>query len=250
MTPSAPAATAKPAYKRSVKNYLIDSRFQLKYTSFIVGIAVVISAMLFYALLRTTGEVFAESQKVNAEGQEVVRESKKVSDVVKMSIKDDPVYSDNPELAAAFAQASSETDDKIEAQQRLLAREQDQLVERQRTMVQVLVGLLAGMVLLIGVLGIYFTHKVAGPVYKMKLLLGQVKNGKLKVPPGRLRKGDELQDFFEAFAQMVEALRNRQQEEVDQLDAAIAEARSAGAREEAVRKIVAVRDEMKRALDV
>ena len=58
------------------------------------------------------------------------------------------------------------------------------------------------MVVLIGLLGIYFTHKVAGPVYKMKRLLKQVGQGNLRVE-ARLRKGDELQDFFDTFTQMV-----------------------------------------------
>jgi nitrogen fixation/metabolism regulation signal transduction histidine kinase len=252
MSTSAPAAAAQkgPPYKRSVKNYLIDSRFQLKYTSFIVLIAVVISAVMGGFLLRTTGEVVAESQKVNDEGQKVVEESKKVSDIVKMNIKDDPSYSDNPELAASFAQASKESDDKIEAQQKSLRDEQQALLRRQDTMLYSLVGGLAAMVLLIGLLGIYFTHKVAGPVYKMKMLLKQVQDGKLRVPPGRLRKGDELQDFFDGFAAMVRELRARQQEEVDELSAAIGAARGAGMSEESLAKISAVRDEMKRALDV
>lgn len=248
MTMSAEAPAAKPTYKRSVKNYLIDSRFQLKYTSFIVGITLAISALLGSVLLQTVGEVVAESQKVNEEGQKVVEESKKVSDVVKMSIKDN--YADDPELAATFSQESAETDAKIEAQQKVLRDQQQQLVVRQQKMLVALVGGLGIMVLLIGLLGIYFTHKVAGPVYKMKLLLNQVRDGKLKVPPGKLRKGDELQDFFETFAQMVQELRRRQQEEVDALGAAIEAAKGSGASEEAVGKIAAVRDEMKRALDV
>src|SRR3954465_6639886 len=90
-------------YKRSVKNYLIDSRFQLKYTSFIVIIAVVISGVMGAFLYRTSREVVNESRRV-------VEESKKVSDVVKMTIKDDPIYSQNPELASSFAQASSDSD--------------------------------------------------------------------------------------------------------------------------------------------
>jgi nitrogen fixation/metabolism regulation signal transduction histidine kinase len=240
-------ANEKEKYKRSVKNYLIDSRFQLKYTSFIVGIALVISLALGAVIVHTTGEVVGESQKVNEEGQKVVEESRKVSDVVKMSIKDN--YADDPELAKTFAQASNEADDKIKAQEDALRHEQQQLVKRQSTMLAVLVGSLFVMVVLIGMLGIFFTHKVAGPIYKMKLLLKDVQRGKLVVPPGRLRKGDELQEFFDVFAEMVGELRRKQQAEVDDLSAAIDAARGAGASEEIVGKIVAVRDEMNRALD-
>ena len=96
--PSAAPSTNTARYKRSVKNYLIDSRFQLKYTGMIVLIAVIISGVMGAFLYRTSREVVYESQKV-------AEESKKVSDVVKMTIKDDPIYSQNPELAASFTQA-------------------------------------------------------------------------------------------------------------------------------------------------
>ena len=230
------SASPQPGqYKRSVKNYLIDSRFQLKYTGFIVGVALLISGIMGAFLYTTSRTVISESQRV-------VEESKKVSDVVKMTIKDDAIYSQNPELAASFAQASAESDRQIEEQGRALVRQQ-------KTMIYSLVGGLLMMVILIGLLGIYFTHKVAGPVYKMKMLLRQVGDGKL-VFHGSLRKGDELKEFFDAFATMVDKLRARQQKEVDQLDAALRIAGgNAGATQESIAKVEVVRDEMKRALD-
>ncbi|MFO0675666.1 MAG: hypothetical protein U0169_03975 [Polyangiaceae bacterium] len=231
------AAPKRPSapYKRSMKNYLIDSRFQLKYTGIILSIALVISGVLGVFLYRTSREVVAQSQQV-------VAESKKVSDIVKMSIKDDPIYSQNPELGAAVSSASSETDKKIEEKQR-------ELVHSQATMLQVLVGSLSLMVVLIGLLGIVITHKIAGPIYKMKLLLKQVGDGKL-VFEGRLRKGDELQDFFEAFQSMTEKLRDRQRKEVEELEAAMAVARQSGASEDSIAKIGNVRDKMKAAIDL
>jgi nitrogen fixation/metabolism regulation signal transduction histidine kinase len=221
-------------YKRSFRNYLIDSRFQLKYTSFILIAAVTISTVLGVFLWRTSGEVVAESQKV-------VEQSKKVSDVVKMSIKDDPVYGDNPALAQEFTKESAEQDAKIQAQQ-------DGLIRQQRTMLYALVGALAVMVFVIGVLGIYFTHKVAGPIYKMKLLLNQVADGRLNVN-AKLRKGDELQDFFDVFANMVDNLRARKTSEVASLEGAIAHAKEKGLSDEALEAFGKVRDDLRKALD-
>jgi methyl-accepting chemotaxis protein len=243
MTTSAPTADpapkpAQPAqdgrHNRSMKNYLIDSRFQLKYTGFIVGVSIAICAIMGLFIYSISGAVVAESQKV-------VDESKKVSEIVSMNIKNDPVYSDTPELANSVAAASSANDDKIAAQQQ-------QLVARQKTMLASLVGGLTLMVILIGMLGIYFTHKVAGPIYKMKLLLKQVGDGKLTFRGG-LRKGDELQDFFEAFSSMVEQLKSRQANEIELLEGAIEQAHAAGASDDMMKNVVTVRDEMKRALD-
>jgi nitrogen fixation/metabolism regulation signal transduction histidine kinase len=232
--PGPPNGGPRVKYKRSFRNYLIDSKFQLKYTSFILIAAITISAVLGVFLWRTSGEVVAESQKV-------VEQSKKVSDVVKMSIKDDPIYGDNPALAQEFTKASTEQDNKIQAQQ-------DGLVRQQRNMLFTLVGALAVMVFVIGVLGIYFTHKVAGPIYKMKLLLNQVADGKLNVN-AKLRKGDELQDFFDVFAGMVDNLKARKAAEVASLDGALVEAKGKGLSEEVLAGFTKVRDDLRKALD-
>ncbi|MEJ7735427.1 MAG: HAMP domain-containing protein, partial [Polyangiaceae bacterium] len=58
----------------------------------------------------------------------------------------------------------------------------------------------------------------AGPIFKMKRLLREVGQGKL-ILRERLRKGDELQHFFETFEKMVDALREHQQGEIAKVDA-------------------------------
>ena len=85
-------------YKRSVRNLLIDSRFQLKYTGLLVLAALVVSVLL-------GGFLYATSREVVAESGRVVEESKKVSDVVMMSIKDN--YGQDTELASAFTEEAA-----------------------------------------------------------------------------------------------------------------------------------------------
>ncbi|MDB4946552.1 MAG: hypothetical protein JWP97_6086 [Labilithrix sp.] len=243
--PSTPAQPVR--YKRSLKNYLLDPRFQLKWTGMIIGVAFVISAIMGVFLYRTTSEVTAQSHKVIAQGEGLIKESQKNSDLVKMQIKEQ--YADAPELAKSFAKGAEELDQEIETKHRQLLAQQQLTISQQNTMLRSLVAGLALLVVLIGVLGIYFTHKVVGPIYKMKMLLRQVGDGKLNFH-GKLRKGDELQDFFEVFAQMVEKLKDRQRREVEELESAMSAARQSGASEEAIGKIQHVRDEMKAALDV
>jgi hypothetical protein len=223
MTSQAPAASAEKTgrHQRSIKNYLLDAPFQLKYTGYLIAVALVISVILGIFLWRTSNKV--------------VDESAKISDVVKMSIKNDPIYGDNPELMKSFNDSSTESDNRV--------------AQQQRAMLGSVVGGLTLLCVLIGLLGIYITHKIAGPVYKMKMLLKQVGQGKLNFPRGGLRKGDELQHFFDAFLKMADDLKARQQKEVEALEAAIEAAKSSGASEEALTKIVKVRDEMRAALD-
>ena len=242
---------APPKYKRSMRNYLLDARFQLKWTGFIISVALGVSAIMGVFLYKTSSDVTRESAKVIEQGKELIKESQKNSDLVKMQIKDQ--YADAPELADTFNKGTKDLDAQLQARHDALFAQQNATLAQQRMMLLSLVGGLGLLVIFIGILGIYFTHKVVGPIYKMKLLLKQVGDGKLNFQ-GRLRKGDELQDFFVVFEAMVDKLKDRQKREVEMLTDAIEQTRKGDYREtpndEALNKIVAVRDEMKSALDL
>ena len=70
------------------------------------------------------------------------------------------------------------------------------------------------LVLSISAVGILITHKVAGPLYKISSLFGRVRDNRMSPAPAGLRKGDELQDFYTAFREMHEAVRERVEEDV------------------------------------
>src|SRR6185295_11764829 len=71
-----------------------------------------------------------------------------------------------------------------------------------------------------GIARIVVTHRVADPIHKMKRLLGYVGEGHLRLTE-KLRKGDELQHFFDSFEAMVNSLRRRQELEIAKLDQAL-----------------------------
>lgn len=233
------------AHKRSVRNYLLDSRFQLKYTGFIVLVAVVISAVMGGVLYTTTRAMMEESAKVVEQSAKANEESKKVTEVSRMNVAN--FATDNPELLAEFNKEAADEDKKFADQQKAIADNQALLIHRQEVVIWSLVGGLALMVVLIGLLGIYFTHKVAGPVFKMKRLLRHVGKGSLRVE-ARLRKGDELQDFFDAFTQMVAGLRDMEKKQLDDVDKAI-DAVQRGAKDDAQASLGRVREAMKNALE-
>ncbi|MFO0762437.1 MAG: HAMP domain-containing protein [Byssovorax sp.] len=249
------AATGR--HQRSAKNYLLDRNFQLKYTSFLVGIALAISFGLGAMLFRTSEKLREESQRAVEQsqraldqgretvrqgqatidrGKEVIVQSRRVSQVVSMNIAKE--YAGDPELAKTFGEAAQRDEAKLKEEQDRLERdaaflqkrakeleEQAQAVQaqavglaaQQEAMLWGIVVLLGLLVIFVGVAGIVFTHKVAGPIHKMKRLIRQVGEGKLVVRE-KLRKGDELQHFFEAFEHMVEDLRRRQRAEIAKVD--------------------------------
>jgi nitrogen fixation/metabolism regulation signal transduction histidine kinase len=224
------AISHKPGtkYRRSLRNYLLDSRFQLKYTGYLVGVVVVIGGVTGAVLYTTARAVVAESSAL-------VEESRKVTEVSRMNIRD--LASDSPELLSEFNREA-------DAHDRVIADQQASLIRRQKRMLASLVGGLAVMVVLIGLLGIYFTHKVAGPVFKMKRLLKQVGEGNLRVD-ARLRRGDELQDFFDAFTSMVASLRETEARQLADVEVALS-ALDAGSKDVAVESVRRVRESMAR----
>jgi HAMP domain-containing protein len=241
-----PAASPPPTYKRSARNYLIDPAFQLKYTGFLVLIALALSVTLGVLLFNANSEILAQTSRTVEEGKETVKQgqsvadrqrelitmSNKLNEVVKSQI--DTCYPGQEELAKSFADAAAADGLKLQSQQRqldedkaklderaeFLRKEADELQARQANVLRGLVLVLSILVLTIGVAGIVFTHKIAGPIFKMKRLMRQVGEGKLIVRE-KLRKGDELQHFFDTFEQMVENMRRRQRAEIEMLSNAI-----------------------------
>jgi nitrogen fixation/metabolism regulation signal transduction histidine kinase len=255
-------------HKRSAKNYLLDKPFQLKYTGFLVLIALVLGASLGGLLWRSSKQVIDQSRKTVLEGeetvrqgqttiergQEVIKQSRRVSEVVSMNIAKE--YADSPELAKTFKEESERDEAKLTAEQQRLEKDaeflktraaellkQSQEVEqRQADLFLMLVLALVVLVVAIGLAGIVFTHKIAGPIYKMKRLFRQIAEGKL-VLREKLRKGDELVHFFEAFEQMVERMRENQRNEIARVDTIVTKMETDHA--EGAKMLQALRADMK-----
>lgn len=248
-----------PPNKRSAKNLLIDPRFQLKYTALLLIVAgllsVVLGSLLWTssrAVIRQSHQTVEQGRQTVKRGQRTIEESKKVSDVVEMNIARE--YADSPELAKMF---NSDTDKRkaelYQEQQRLqndakaLEQQAKNIVVQQKKAWQFLIGGLVVFVVLIALIGIVFTHKIAGPVYKMTGLLNQVGQGVLYVDSG-LRKGDELVSFFETFRVMVEQLRERQQHDATALEQAIQQLERANVPDDELAKLRELHDEMQKRL--
>ena len=76
-------------------------------------------------------------------------------------------------------------------------------------------------------MGVVITHRIVGPVHKMKRLLRRVSTGRLAIEE-RLRRGDELEDLFDTFLQMTYSLRAMQAARIKTLDATLRARREDG----------------------
>jgi methyl-accepting chemotaxis protein len=195
---------AAGAPKRQLRNYLLDKRFQLKYTGMVVGVTLVVASIL---------------------GALAYRESQGQTEAMQIQLAMQPDL--DPQAVASLESFGKERDR------------------------QILAGIIGGIAVLtiaLGLTGIVVTHKMVGPAYKMRMLLAKVAAGHLRVD-GSLRRGDELQDVFAAFNEMVNNLRARQAAEIALLDEALGKASSAGTPEDVLKIFQQIRERMQAELD-
>lgn len=197
------------AKQRKLRNFLLEPKFQLKYTGMVVAVTVVVASVLGYIALQYS---MGQTQALNMQMMELKRAQ------------------------------GEEVDDRFIADMEAYARAEDVRVRN-----SVILGILV-MTLALGFTGVIVTHRLVGPAYRLRRLLAGVGAGRIKVGFG-LRKGDELQHVFEAFRAMVGGLRDAHATDIARLDAALEKARAAGVSDEVLADVLAVRDRLRAAID-
>jgi methyl-accepting chemotaxis protein len=91
---------------------------------------------------------------------------------------------------------------------------------------QIVLGVIAGfgvlLVLTVAALGIWMTHKIAGPLHNIASVFARIRDNKLPEDIRTLRKGDELQEFHASLREMYEAIRERVVKDKETLGKALA----------------------------
>ena len=93
-------------------------------------------------------------------------------------------------------------------------------VDEDRMLVYKMVGAGVGLVVILSLYLVIMTHKVAGPLFKTSIYFDRMAAGRLTVVTP-LRRGDMLQDFFEKFKEMHDAVRQRSTDDVAAMEKAV-----------------------------
>jgi hypothetical protein len=97
----------------------------------------------------------------------------------------------------------------------------DDLNAGRRQILYVMVGVGLMLVVFLAFYGIKMTHRVAGPLFKVSLYLGKMRDGRLdKVY--NLRKGDQLIDFYDHFKSAHAGVVTWERGDLDRLKALLA----------------------------
>jgi hypothetical protein len=172
-TSSAGSSGAKP-YRRRLSNYLLNKSLQLRYVGFVTVLSALICGVLGYL-------IWQQENLASAQVLEAV----------------DDTLCDMLDTAQCHELKTALDDD--------LTRHDNRLVLQMAA-----VGV--GLVMVLFLYLVVMTHKVAGPLYKVSLYFEKMAQGRMG-PSYPLRKGDMMQDFYDKFTDMHEAVRSRFQSE-------------------------------------
>ncbi|MFP2932222.1 signal protein [Pyxidicoccus sp. 3LG] len=233
-TTTAPMAPAK----RRWRNFLLDTSFQLKLTAYIVAVSLVLSALLGVFLVRAARALMRETAaavEARSRAAEVSRELSGATLSNELLAR-----MDDPSFEASFREKARSIDAAYEAERSAIVAQRAELERQQRLTWWVLGGFLMGFIAVVALGTIVVTHRVAGPLLRIRRMVHEVHEGKLRPPQYGLRDGDELQDLFEATRKMVARLREQHEEDANVLAKALQSAERSGASAELVAELRAL----------
>ena len=228
-------------HARSKKSYLLDPRFQLKWTSYLVIVVVLVMAGLGVVIAQIAGRTSDTAELAVKQAEKAFDESRANSKLTWGSVQ--LAGGNDPNLSKVMEESLAEEDAKSEKNLADVRARQVDITRDRRNLQLTLVAAGVALVALLTGMGIMITHRIVGPVHKMKRLLRRVSTGRLAIEE-RLRRGDELEDLFDTFLQMTYSLRAIQSARLKTLDATLKRAEATGAASEVLDGMRALRAQM------
>lgn len=226
---------------RHKRSMLLDPRFQLKWTGYLVGVVLAVMAGLGVVIGTTSARASDAAAIAVKQAEKAFQESLANSISTRRTVQ--MAAGDSPAFAAVMEEEIEKHDAELKKDLEGVRARQAQIARDRAFVRDLIVG--AGVVLLalLVMMGILITHRIVGPVHKMKRLLRRLSTGRLVVDE-RLRKGDELEDLFETFLQATFSLRAMQRARIATLDDTLTKAEQTGAAAEVVDGLRVLRAQM------
>jgi HAMP domain-containing protein len=204
----APAPNGRGGAKdRKLRNFLLDARFQLKFAAYFVALTLIITALLGAFLIRTTDSLFSQITASVESRRKAAETSRELGNC---TLNNELTANlDDPDFAAKLADKSKAIDAAFEAEKAAAQNQSLEVQRQQQWTLYALLGVLIAFIALIALTAIVITHRIVGPLFRIKRMAREVTAGAVRPPTYGLRPGDELQDVFAVFAEMVTRLRER-----------------------------------------
>ena len=205
--------------QRKLRNYLLDAPLQLRFTAVLVLATLLGAGLLGIFLARALNRLSEQAERAVEARAAAAQASHELGNAsLSKTLLDrfnDPVFTAQLERQSRAIDAAYQAEQvQVAEQRRDVARE-----SRRIGWLVLLSVVVFGLAVLI--LGIVITHRIAGPVYRVRRLLTDLAEGRREVPRHGLRDGDELRDLFDAAASLVKTLRAEDEATLEVVTAAL-----------------------------
>ncbi len=238
---------APPAFRRRWRNFLLDTRFQLKFASYVVVSTMVAALLLGGFLWMTSKTLFDEMAAAVDARRKAADTSKELSNA---TLNNELMQNmDDPAFEKQLKEKSEAIDASFRAELQAIEDQRDNLVRRQQITLFSLIGGFFLFIVLVAAVSIVATHKIVGPLYRLKRNFHEMGQGRLNFDRDSLRPKDELKDVFEAFQHMVKEVRDRETSLLQRVQAALQVAQQTRASDELVRELQTLEAKLKASLE-
>jgi methyl-accepting chemotaxis protein len=228
---------------RSVKHYLLNPAFQLKYTAYLVVVVAIVMAGAGVVIFRIASASAMHAAFAAEEAEKALTESQTSSHLVYMQTVAEAGGESSP-AAEILKEELAKKDAEVAHNLEHVKERKAAVAAGQTRLGELLAATGLALVVVLVVMGVFITHRIVGPVFKLKRLLRQVATGRLSVKE-RLRKGDELGDLFDTFLQMTLSLKVRELDRMATLDQTIEGAAADGASPAVIARLKTLKAQMR-----
>jgi len=209
--------------KRSIRNFLLDPRFQLKYASVIAltgGLIFAVMAWLFFDKVRENSQLAAIDAAVGAAPARPA--PRPAAAPVKIDRQPIRLQAEPIQPAGGAAAAPGVVESPLEGDEAFRKELADQLEREDEPIVWWLGGFLVLLVSLLFLIGILATHRIVGPIYVVDLCVRKIMSGE-PVRKRALRRGDEFRDLFQRVNDMGVALAEERRADAQRVERALSD---------------------------
>ena len=232
---------SRPPPRRRKQPYLIDPRFQVKYTALLVGVVAAVMLVFGLVIWSTVEVASSNAQLAAAQAERALKEASTSAHILKMSAA--TYETDSPELGRTLEGELAEIDREYARNLAEVGERRAEVEQQRQRLLTILLGGGGTLLLLLSVLGLFITHRIVGPVLRLKRLCRQVGTSRFNVKV-QAHKGDELADLFDTFGQMTYSLKVLQAGRLATLDATIERAEAESASPEVMEGLRALRAQL------
>ncbi len=205
--------------QRRLRNYLLDAPLQLRFTALLVLATLLGAGVLGIFLARALNRLAEQAERAVEARAAAAQASHELGNAslskTLLERFNDPAFTAQLERQSRAIDAAYQAEQaQVGEQRREVARESRRIF----WLVLLSVGVFSLAVLL---LGIVLTHRIAGPVFRVRRLLQDLGEGRREVPRHGLRDGDELRELFDAASSLVRTLRTEDESTFEAVSAAL-----------------------------